>query len=60
MTLVFFRTILFLHTAYIMAPLQGRTKMPAFRRLTDWYILMHIVSESIVLTGRLNKKLKMN
>ena len=60
MTLVFFRTILFLHTVCIMAPLRGRNKMPALERLTDWYILMQIASKSMVLIGRLNTKWKMN
>ena len=41
-------------------PSEVAQKLPAFRRLTDWYILMQIASKSMILTGRLNTEWKMN
>ena len=41
-------------------PSEVAQKLPAFRRLTDWYILMQIASKSMILRGRLNTEWKMN
>ena len=50
MTPVFFpNPLVSPHTAYMMLPLHGRTKMATFRRWTDWYMCMHTASKFMVL-----------